>query len=346
MPDHRPLRVLVADDDAAMVALLRALLGALGHEVAATAGTARDAVALADGCDVVFLDHQFPDAPGIGVIEAIRAAPGAPAVIVITAHGSEALAAEALRRGADDYLAKDAGLRELLPSVLERVRRDRALRAALEAAQAELVATERARAIAEMNVTLHHEINNPLMGASAEVELLLTEPGLAAGQREGLLAVRSALARIAEIVRRARDLEHAATTRYIGGQAMIDLHGGAAAGKAPMRGNAALWIADADLARIVGMLLGHAGFRVERCGDQAAFTRTTGSAATTLAVVQAVPGGDPLGGARLARVRGCRVVALVTGDGTAARAAGADLAIALPFDPARFAADIQVLVDS
>ncbi len=84
---------------------------------------------------MVLLDHQLPDTTGLEVLEAIRRRPQPPAVILITAHGNESLAATALRRGADDYLAKDVSLTELLPQVLERVRRTRELRKALVAAE-------------------------------------------------------------------------------------------------------------------------------------------------------------------------------------------------------------------
>ena len=118
---------------------------------------------------------SFPDTSGLDVLDAIRSRPAPPAVILVTAHGNESLAAAALRRGADDYLAKDAALAELLPQILERVRRNRELRKALAAAEQDLVRAERLAAIGEMTVTLHHEINNPLMAAFADVELLLSD---------------------------------------------------------------------------------------------------------------------------------------------------------------------------
>ena len=121
------------------------------------------------------------------MLDAIRARPHPPAVVMITAHGNESLAATALRRGADDYLAKDASLAEMLPQVLERVRRARELRKALAASERDLLRAERLAAIGEMTVTLHHEINNPLMSAFADVELLLADPAMPESKRrEGL----------------------------------------------------------------------------------------------------------------------------------------------------------------
>src|SRR5690606_31520392 len=130
-------------------------------------------------------------------LRSLRIRPSSPGLVMITAHGNEALAAEALRRGADDYLVKDGSLPHLLAEVLERVRRERAIRLALQDAEEELVKAERLAAVGQLNVTLHHEINNPLMAASAEVNLLLNGPDpLSAAQRESAEAVREALARI------------------------------------------------------------------------------------------------------------------------------------------------------
>ena len=52
--------------------------------------------------------------------------------IVLTAQGSVETAVEAVKNGAEDYLTKDHTLPELLPRILERVRRNRALRTTLE----------------------------------------------------------------------------------------------------------------------------------------------------------------------------------------------------------------------
>jgi two-component system response regulator AtoC/two-component system nitrogen regulation response regulator NtrX len=65
---------------------------------------------------------------GMEVLGRIRERPAPPSVIMITAHGSERLAVEAIRRGAEDYIAKPYELDELRASVrnaLERVRLER-----------------------------------------------------------------------------------------------------------------------------------------------------------------------------------------------------------------------------
>lgn len=347
MPDG-PLRVLVVDDDPAIGRLLAAVVAARGDMVLSAQVTTRaEALACGGAADIVLLDHQLPDGSGLDLLETLRSQPSPPSVIVVTAHGSESVAAAALRRGAEDYLAKDGSLAELLPQVLERVRRHRALRAALAAAERDLVRAERLAAIGEMTVTLHHELNNPLMAASTEVELLLRgEDGpLTPGQRESLEAVSQALARITEIVRRSRELQRAERTDYLDGMGMIALEGPAVIEPPPL-GTALVFLPDEDLNRVVMLLLRHTGFsprRVDSLDRLCADVRGVG--VTLVLLPDAVPGSSaPLGGFQPAADREYAVVALATGDPDAARAAGADLAITLPFDPGTFSDELLAVI--
>jgi DNA-binding response OmpR family regulator len=291
----------------------------------------------------VLLDHQLPDTTGLEVLEAIRARPHPPAIILITAHGNESLAATALRRGADDYLAKDLSLGHLLPQVLERVRRTRELRKALVAAERDLVRAERLAAIGEMTVTLHHEINNPLMAAFAHVELLLADPAMGEAARlETLGSVKEALRRIGDIVRRIGDLREVRTKSYATGVQMVDLDDRGPASSV-QRGRALLLVTDEDLARIVSLLLRHAGFEVERVADGTELGRRAAGGQARLVVAFGgtdAAGAHPLGGFFPPPGRGYRVVALVSGDGAGAIAAGADHVVELPFDPGAFATEV------
>ncbi len=348
MADGGAPRILLVDDDPTIARLVLHLIHSRGFGEGVHVSSAREALDSLEGVDIVLLDYQLPDANGLEVLESIRARPRAPAVILITAHGNEAFAAGALRLGADDYLAKDHSLLEMLPQVLERVRRNRELRKALDAAERDLVRAERLTAMGELTVTLHHGINNPLMSASADVELLLADPGMSQAQRQTTLEeVRSALHRIRDIVRQIGDLRASRTKSYLPGIQMVDLDSaggeGAAAAPAPYRGSALVHVPDEDLARIVTMLLRHAGFAADRCPSMAELQTRAPRLGVALVLVlggTAAAGAHPLGGFDPPPDRGYRVVALVAGDGTAARGAGADLVVKLPFDPGNFTVDM------
>lgn len=348
MADVGVPRILVVDDDATVARLILHLVRSRGFGEGVHVTSGRQALESLEGTDIVLLDHQLPDASGLDLLAAIRARPNPPAVIMITAHGNESLAAGALRLGADDYLAKDQSLAELLPQVLERVRRTRELRKALGAAERDLIRAERFAAIGEMTVALHHGINNPLMSASADVELLLAESGMAEPLRRRCLeGIQASLHRIRDIVRQIGDLRAVRTRPYLPGIQMVDLGGEGHADPGARHGTALVLVADEDLARIVALLLRHAGFQVQRCVSLDDLRRQTGQLGVSLVLVLGgtdAAGAHPLGGFDPPAGRDYRVVALVAGDAGPARAAGADRVIELPFDPGSFTADIVDIV--
>src|SRR5205085_1431309 len=68
--------------------------------------------------DIVLLDVKLASESGLAFLPEIVSRPNPPLVIVITAHGSERLAVEALKKGAYNYLAKPFDLDELRLQVL------------------------------------------------------------------------------------------------------------------------------------------------------------------------------------------------------------------------------------
>jgi len=62
---------------------------------------------------VVLLDYNMPGEDGMVLLRELGSGPETPAVVMITAHGSERLAVEAMKAGAYDYLAKPYELDEL-----------------------------------------------------------------------------------------------------------------------------------------------------------------------------------------------------------------------------------------
>jgi DNA-binding NtrC family response regulator len=100
-------RLLVVDDDPAIVRILRAIFVREGFEVsAAEDGEAGVARALADGPDVVILDLELPKLDGIQVLERLTAAkPGLP-IVMLTGRNEVRAAVRAIRLGAFDYVTK------------------------------------------------------------------------------------------------------------------------------------------------------------------------------------------------------------------------------------------------
>jgi two-component system KDP operon response regulator KdpE len=111
----RSLRVLIVDDEPAILRFLRAGLRAESYTVA-EAETAESALAqIRDGAtDMVVLDLGLPDRDGLDVIREVRAAGLLLPIIILTSRENEQSKVTALDLGADDYITKPFGLDELL----------------------------------------------------------------------------------------------------------------------------------------------------------------------------------------------------------------------------------------
>ncbi|HVY90824.1 MAG TPA: response regulator transcription factor [Hyphomonadaceae bacterium] len=106
-------KVLVVDDEAEILRVLKPSLAAAGYGVD-TAGTGGDAIRqiAQDAPDVILLDLGLPDMDGKAVISALRAWTPAP-IIVLSARHDELERIAALDNGADDYVTKPFRMGEL-----------------------------------------------------------------------------------------------------------------------------------------------------------------------------------------------------------------------------------------
>lgn len=109
------MRVLVVEDDPAIAASLAEGLARHGFEVATTA-SGRQAIAQAPAVELVLLDLGLPDMDGMEVCRTIRRDCSVP-IIVVTARGDEIDRVVLLELGADDYLVKPFGFRELVARI-------------------------------------------------------------------------------------------------------------------------------------------------------------------------------------------------------------------------------------
>jgi len=103
------MRILAIEDNSGDVRLIRSLLAEVGF------GFEMDDVdSLARGLDllrqeevqIVLLDLHLPDSEGLDTLDAVRAAAPEIPVVVLTGLADDAVGAEAVQRGAQDYLAK------------------------------------------------------------------------------------------------------------------------------------------------------------------------------------------------------------------------------------------------
>jgi two-component system, OmpR family, response regulator RegX3 len=114
------MRILVVEDEDAIAEPLVEGLRREGFEVvrAATGGAALEAAEP----DLVLLDLRLPDTDGLDVCRQLRERSDVP-IIVVTARGEEADRVVGLELGADDYVVKPFGLRELIARIRAVTRR-------------------------------------------------------------------------------------------------------------------------------------------------------------------------------------------------------------------------------
>jgi DNA-binding response OmpR family regulator len=121
---HRPpatWRVLVVESDTEDAESLIRGLTKHGHTVE-RAETGQAALRGYQHADLILLDLELPDLDGLEVCQEVRSACDIP-VIAVTARGSELDRVLGLQAGADDYLVKPYGFRELMARIEAVMRR-------------------------------------------------------------------------------------------------------------------------------------------------------------------------------------------------------------------------------
>jgi two-component system response regulator RegX3 len=108
-------RLLVVEDDASIAEPLVEGLEREGFAVS-QAATGAAALEAADDADLVLLDLGLPDLDGREVCRRLRARTGVP-IIVVTARSDELDRVLLLELGADDYVVKPFGFRELVARI-------------------------------------------------------------------------------------------------------------------------------------------------------------------------------------------------------------------------------------
>jgi two-component system KDP operon response regulator KdpE len=116
-------RILVVDDDKALLRAMRINLVARGYTVDLSRdGRTALGAAAKHPPDLVIVDLGLPDMDGVEVIEGIRGWLAVP-VIVLSARHLEQAKVRALDAGADDYVTKPFGMDELLARIRAAFRR-------------------------------------------------------------------------------------------------------------------------------------------------------------------------------------------------------------------------------
>jgi signal transduction histidine kinase len=167
-----PLQVLLVEDNSGDARLLREMFSKESTDSFELTHVLRLSEALSllakGGIDIVLLDMGLPDGHGLDTVRRAHAiAPGVP-LIVLTGLDDEALAAEAMKEGAQDYLIKGEIENRALP---------RALRHSIERqrmqSETDLIRTHQMQFKDEFLSHVSHELRSPLTAIHQFVTILL-----------------------------------------------------------------------------------------------------------------------------------------------------------------------------
>ena len=112
-----PIVLIVDDEAAARYGIRRALEKEKYQLVEAATIAEADAIVTTLQPDAVVLDVRLAAESGLDYLPELAARPNAPSVVILTAHGNERLAVEAIKKGAFDYLSKPFEIDELRVTV-------------------------------------------------------------------------------------------------------------------------------------------------------------------------------------------------------------------------------------
>jgi DNA-binding response OmpR family regulator len=214
MPDTS-FEVLIIDDEPMLREQMAKLIAAWGYRVRVTGDVASAMAELEQAPpDIILTDLMLPDQPGYAVLEFVQAHWPQLPVLIMTAYASLESAIEALKQGAYDYMLKPITPPELAAAL--------ARAHAAVALQRSRAREEHLRHIAEVALTLAHEINNPLGILMGELRFQLEETSAAPDACQPLEVCLESAQRIADVVRRIAALREVSYQEYHG-MRLLDL---------------------------------------------------------------------------------------------------------------------------
>ncbi|MBI1924928.1 response regulator [Candidatus Poribacteria bacterium] len=207
------IRVLLVDDDADHAHLVRRACAKATYPCEFTHITTGEAcleLLMGPGeasralYDVVLLDYSLPRRNGLEVLAQIKTLDSSPPVIIVTGHGDERIAVEAMKLGASDYLVKSVGLShlEIMPWAVQRAVEGHRMQRERRQLEAQLIQSERFAAIGQLAAHSPLSKRSGLgRGAGGEGGKRSGEGGRISGEvKELLRAIRVEVERLNSIV--------------------------------------------------------------------------------------------------------------------------------------------------
>lgn len=230
-------KILIVDDNEGMRKTLALIFSKKGYETE-TAGTGQEG--LKKGKERYFhlalLDIKLPDMNGVELLISLKEMHPHMSVIMMTAYASVENVIEALNQGASGYLTKPLNMDEVRAIVREALEKQRLIREKMAAEedlrranrkileqQEKIVEEERLKVLLQMAGATAHEMNQPLTALLASIDLLAFYKDDPEELAEKLDIIRDAGKRLADAVKKIRNIRHFKTKAYVGNTKIIDI---------------------------------------------------------------------------------------------------------------------------
>ena len=179
--------LLIVDDDPLILQTLDAFLTREGYKVrSAPNGQMALMSAVEDPPELILLDIRLPDMDGFQVCRRLKEDPqtGHIPVIMLTGHGSEEIAVEAMKAGVSDYLVKGSITSESLRLAISNALQKFKMQQEIEEQRRALLDAERQRVMMESVGAACHHFAQPLTAMLSNLQMLSMEVGFEESDRK------------------------------------------------------------------------------------------------------------------------------------------------------------------
>ncbi|MBF0217437.1 MAG: response regulator [Candidatus Omnitrophica bacterium] len=234
-PHEKTPSILFIDDEIEILNGLSELFEKTDYKIytALTGGEGLD-IYWRDAPDIVFTDIMMPGVSGLRVLEEIKKAPTNTEVCIITGHGTLESAIQSMEAGAFDYLIKPVDFsrinmvvkralekQKLKRELAKHIEKIEGMNLELKTQQLQIIQAAKLTAIGELGAGVAHEMNQPLMAISTNMESLLMNDTVNSDEKlkTKLAKLKDQFVRLSKIVRRM----HEYSGQRMGGVAPEDI---------------------------------------------------------------------------------------------------------------------------